>query len=102
MNADDVQFYVSCIRTSIRPIANKLNDDLYRIYQWATANGLRLNSTKSKYLKIGARTATDISDDINDKLVYTVKSLGITFKRTIAWSDHNNQVCDNTYVMLLV
>ena len=50
MYADDVQLYLSS------PVnINRLNDNLYRIYHWAKANGLRLNPHNSKGMVIRRR-----------------------------------------------
>lgn len=107
MFADDVQLYMSCTRTSIRPVENKLNHDLDMIYKWACANGLRLNPNKSKCLIIGAKSTTENINNINVnlngtriELVHAAKNLGVTFNRTLTWSDHINQVCGRTYAML--
>ena len=53
MYGDDVQLYISCIKSDTENCILKLNHDLDNIFKWATANGLCLNANKSKAIIIG-------------------------------------------------
>lgn len=106
MYADDVQLYIDCTRASMGQKVCSLNYDLDKIYNWATANGLRLNPSKSKYLIISKRSMGNI-DDVGIylggqkiDLVKSARNLGVVFNSTLTWSDHINQVCGRAYGML--
>lgn len=105
MYADDVQLYLSSNKASIRNKVQELNDDLNKIFTWATANGLRLNPRKSKCIIIAKKSI--VVDEINIFLgdskidvVNTVRNLGIVFNKTLTWSDHIHISCGRTYSML--
>ena len=48
MYADDVQLYRSTCVENIRLCIYSINDDLQKIDNWANANGLCINPSKSK------------------------------------------------------
>ena len=50
MYADDVQLYRSTRIENIRICIDLINDDLRKIDNWANANGLCINPSKSKCL----------------------------------------------------
>ncbi|XP_075159066.1 uncharacterized protein LOC142232218 [Haematobia irritans] len=85
MYADDVQVFLSGNVGSIRDTVERLNYDLNRVFNWAKANGLLLNPTKSKCLIIHRNKhfhphAPDII--INGQKVDVVtraKNLGVIF-----------------------
>lgn len=106
MYADDVQLYISCSKELIIPKIQELNCDLDKIFMWASINGLRLNPKKSKCLII-KKKHMQIDEEINIILggskidiVDTAKNLGVTFNKTLTWSDHINQASGRTYGML--
>ncbi|XP_075158103.1 uncharacterized protein LOC142231377 [Haematobia irritans] len=96
MYADDVQVFLSGNVGSIRDTVERINNDLNRVFNWAKANGLLLNPTKSKCLIIHRNKhfhphAPDII--INDQKVDVVtraKNLGVIFNSSLSWTDHAN------------
>lgn len=107
MYADDVQLYISSTLNNINDCIMKLNTDLDHIYNWANANGLCLNPSKSKCLIIRKRTMKELPFEpeiiLNNQkieIVSTTKNLGIVFNKTLTWSDHINAATGKTYAML--
>ncbi|XP_075157761.1 uncharacterized protein LOC142231028 [Haematobia irritans] len=106
MYADDVQFFLSGNVGSIRDTVERLNYDLNRVFNWAKANGLLLNPTKSKCLIIHRNKyfhphAPDII--INGQKVDVVtraKNLGVIFNSSLSWTDHVNSAAGQTYARL--
>lgn len=104
--ADDVQVYISCDPEHVNECVETLNGDLGRIHDWASANGLSINPSKSKCLIISKRTLipTQVPQiDLNGQsinIVKTAKNLGIVFNSNLTWSDHINSICGRTFSML--
>lgn len=103
MYADDVQLYISATIDLLDEAVGKLNDDLSSIYEWANANGLSINPSKSKCLLIHRKSINrtfDINIMLNsDKigLVSSARNLGIIFNDTLTWTNHVNHIVGNTY-----
>lgn len=104
--ADDVQVYISAHKTNIDDCVHKLNEDLDRIHNWTTANGLCLNPSKSKCLVITPKSMKALLEPdifLNNQrieLVKTTKNLGIIFNNTLTWYDHINAAAGKLYSML--
>ena len=92
--ADDTQLLISCDINDIGSTIDNINKDLQNLLIWANANGLRINSNKSKCVVI-SRRPLDVStipavsmgtDVINyeDK----VTNLGIVMNSKLQWDDH--------------
>ena len=99
--ADDVQVYMNCKKDCA-----KLNEDLDRIYHWASSNGLYLNPTKSKGLIITQRNQNIVVDipitlgNQNISIVESAKNLGIIFNKSLQWNTHINSVSGIIFSML--
>lgn len=106
MYADDVQLYASCKVTSINECIQTLNQELERVFIWATANGLSINPQKSKCIVIKKKlleTGPIPNIHLNNQQINTVdhvKNLGIMFNTTLTWTNHINYACGRTYSML--
>lgn len=106
MYADDVQLYISCKPTDVTNCIHKLNQDLTRIANWASTNGLCLNSKKSKAMIIGnTNLVSSILPPIQIsnspiEIVETARNLGVIFNKNLDWSDHINAICGKTFSML--
>ena len=101
--ADDVQLYRSCSATDIIEGTIQVNQDLNAVYEWASANGLSLNPTKSKAIvisriKLDYRNIPDIMlRNIPIEYVNKIKNLGIIFNRDLSWTDHINLTIGKVY-----
>lgn len=106
MYADDVQLILGCHINQLTEYVAKLNQDLSKVHQWATANGLSLNPRKSKCLLIKKRRslqANDFNIVLNNEpieIVSSARNLGIVFNDTLTWSHHINSVVGQTYAKL--
>jgi Reverse transcriptase (RNA-dependent DNA polymerase) len=97
--ADDVQVYYSGAPSNPHEIVSKVNHDLNRITEWATKNGLHLNSTKSVAMVIGK---LPIPINIFPRVCITgepieyvkkVKNLGLMMNDKLSWHDHIAKIC---------
>jgi hypothetical protein len=52
MYVDDLQLYHSSSVSDLQRCNDEINMDLQQIHEWATANGLKLNSEKSQVILI--------------------------------------------------
>lgn len=106
MYADDAQLYLSTSIQNIDSCIKKINYDLKQVNTWATANGLCINPKKSKCLIVctkNTRISTNIDLFIAESkiaLVDTAKNLGVTFDKSLSWSNHINASCGKVYSML--
>ena len=92
--ADDVQLYTSCELKNIDSCITTINNDLKNVASWALKNGLVINPNKSKCLIISKK----IFSYSNIPKIYlngqsidyvdSAKNLGVTFNRTLTWSNH--------------
>lgn len=104
--ADDVQIYLNCGLEKFESCVSKFNEDLRRIQNWASANYLSINPTKSKCLVIRPRQSRIIFEPelfINNQrieMVPTTRNLGIIFNQTLTWSNHILSATGRTYSML--
>ena len=84
------------------------NPDLHKIYLWASANGLSLNSKKSAVLIIEQPKTFILFFDgisihinnVNINLVESVKNLGVILNKQLNWSDHIKANWGKTFAML--
>ena len=106
MYADDVQIYISCTPTSADKCVNDLNNDLNKIYKWATANSLTINPVKSKCIVIGKNSNLPIVNPLivlnnqRIEIVKSAKNLGIILNQNLTWTNHVNSICGRTSSML--
>lgn len=106
MYADDVQLCLSSKLENVSTCIAHLNDDLTRIHQWASANGLCLNPSKSKCIFL-SRNGKKIPDNAllmlnNTKIDFVSSSsnLGVTFNEKLSWSNHINKTTGKVHGML--
>ena len=84
MYADNIQFYRNICIEDIRLFIDSINDDLQKIYNWANANGLCINPSKSKCLLFSrTKRPFDVADIIirGNKIdfVESASNLGVIF-----------------------
>lgn len=97
---------MSCGLEEFENCVSKLNEDLRRIQNWASANCLAINPAKSKCLVIRPKQLRQLLEPdvfINCQRIETVstaKNLGIIFNKTLTWSDHILSATGKTYSML--
>lgn len=102
MYADDVQLYLGFKKSDLVNNINLINDDLARIINWASANGLTLNASKSKCLIVSKSTfqlPEYISLNIENsplEIVTKSKNLGVIFNNRLTWRDHIVSAIGNT------
>ncbi|XP_075157774.1 uncharacterized protein LOC142231041 [Haematobia irritans] len=106
MYADDIQIFLSSPVGDTSECLGKLNQDLDRVFRWATANGLLLNPQKSKCLIIHKNRRFSLSNAdimLNGQkidVVTSAKNLGVVFNSTLSWSSHVNTAVGQTYAKL--
>ena len=105
MYANDVQLYRSTCIENIRLCIDSINDDLRKIDNWAYANGLCINPSKSKCLLVSrTKRAIDVPDIIirGNKIDFaeSASSRGVIFNGWLTWSNHINYIVRKVYGML--
>ena len=97
MYADDTTLF--CCLEDIKSINNQdvINEQLQRIHDWLTANGLKLNTTKSKYI-IFRKQNKNIPlfnihiNNVNIESVQNFNFLGLHLSSDMTWNFHINEV----------
>lgn len=106
MYADDVQLYISNKIGNLEHCTANLNEDLQRVAQWASRNGLSINPQKSKCILIRGRLQKIATSPIvrignqQIEIVTKAKNLGLIINSTLTWSDHIVAACGKTFSML--
>ena len=105
MYADDVQLYMSTCIGNIRLCIDSNNGDLRKIDNWANANGLCINLSKSKCLLLSkTKRAFDVPDIVirGSKIdfVESASNLSVIFNGRLTWSNHINFIVGKIYGML--
>jgi len=104
--ADDMQVYLSRPIGLSEDLFCRINDDLKCIYEWAQANNLKLNTSKTQALPIyhenlNSLILPDIT--INNEVVNLescVTSLGFKLNRHLNCHDHVNHTVSKMYSVL--
>ena len=102
MFADDVQVYLASNRLSVSQMAQFLNEDLARIYDWSCSNLLPINSSKTKVM-LFARNNSNFQQPLillgQNILEYVIKypSLGFILQNDLEWDSHVNAQCRKIY-----
>ena len=102
--ADDVQCYIGSKLNNIPQTVHKINVDMDNMSKYSTANGLRLNYDKCKFMVIGTRqkladfNKLDIPPITIDNHVIkresNLKNLGVIFDEHMCWVKHvNKSIC---------
>ena len=90
---------------NIRLYIDSINGNLRKIDNWANANGLCINPSKSKCLLLSrTKRAFDVSNIIirGNKIdfVESASNLGDIFNGRLTWSNHINVIVGKVYGML--
>lgn len=101
--ADDTQLLTSCHPNDITSTIDNINKDLQNLLTWANANGLRINSNKSKCVVISRRPldvstvpAVSMGADVI-KFEDKVLNLGIVMNSKLKWNDHIAKTTQTIY-----
>lgn len=92
--ADDTQLYISCKLPDVNETINKINHDLQNLLTWSNANGIKINSSKSKCMVISRRNVdllTFPSILVGGEVVNferKVNNLGVIMNSSLKWNDH--------------
>ena len=97
MYADDTTLF--CCLEDIKSINKQdvINEQLQRIHNWLTANGLKLNTTKSKYIMFRKQNKNiplfNIHiNNVNIESVQNFNFLGLHLSSDMTWNFHTNEV----------
>jgi hypothetical protein len=95
--ADDTNLF--CRGTNINTMANIINTELTKVYEWLKANKLSLNVSKTNFMifKPSNRGRSNINQEIvingqNIEQVHSTKFLGVIIDSKLNWSSHINMV----------
>lgn len=104
--ADDVQLCFTSNKENINTCVNTINENLLRVDQWATNNGLMLNPKKTKCLVI-SRNCTNVENlpnmYVNNCIIEYPKysrNLGVIFDNRLSWNKHIDSTIGTIYGML--
>ncbi|XP_015118947.1 uncharacterized protein LOC107042420 [Diachasma alloeum] len=96
--ADDLQIYCGCDPTELHHCFEQLNADISRIHDWALANGLQLNVSKTTAIVFGARRYINAVDMTSLRhlgcvgtaieFVSSVRNLGVIFDSKLTFGNH--------------
>ncbi|XP_075167731.1 uncharacterized protein LOC142239862 [Haematobia irritans] len=101
--ADDAQMYLAGDINKLQETVRNINLDLQRVHQWACANGLSLNPSKSKCILIKKKSlkiSLNIDIILNNErieIVENAKNLGICFNSSLTWSTHIGNIIGSAY-----
>ncbi|RLU25270.1 hypothetical protein DMN91_003363 [Ooceraea biroi] len=114
--ADDLTIYCHCHPRDLRHAIELINEDIRDISEWANANNLRLNPSKTKAMLLGtARYLNGIKTGIIPQIVVggevvpftdSVVYLGLTITNTLAWDKQVSAViginCDKDRAAIML
>lgn len=109
--ADDLQVYLSCRPDETLMTADKINEDLERISNWAHRNCLVLNPSKSKFLVLGSAaqvskiSASHPMIEIGNAAIRQVseaRNLGVLIDGSMRFHDHVVETVKNCFYRLKV
>ena len=105
--ADDVQCYIGSKLNCVSQTVHKINEDMDKISAYSSANGLRLNHDKCKFMVIGTKqkiadfNKLDIPQVSIDNHVIkresNLKNLGVVFDEYLSWVKHVNKIICRAY-----
>lgn len=101
--ADDVQFLVSGKERDIQTLIKRANEDIQHIKEWADANELMLNPTKTVAQALSARTIDKSNFPKitlgNQEIPFSAsaKNLGIWFDERLKWDVHISNTTRKVY-----
>lgn len=100
--ADDLVVYLHCDPRDIHSGIFKVNDDIQRIVEWADANAMLINSTKTQAIIVGTnRYISSINLDCLPSIVVNnvaigyqteIKYLGVIINNTLSWEKNTVRV----------
>ena len=99
--ADDAQFLHSDKVESVESLIRQTETTLELANNYFSENGLKVNSSKTKFLFVGSRSYIDrIPEDLAIKVgaslikpSYTVKNLGLIMDRFLSFDKHIEELC---------
>lgn len=80
-------------------------EELHKIYNWASINNLSFNPSKFQIIRYGSNTAikndTNYLDNLNNKIDHTesVKDLGVILQSNVAFGLHIQKTITKAYQM---
>lgn len=96
--ADDLTIYLQCKPADLEVTISRVNDDITRIYGWATSNSLTLNAAKTDAMVLGSARFLSVVDFtvlpslrvLNQQIEYVASKryLGVVLDRTLSWREH--------------
>lgn len=103
--ADDLQIYIGGKKEELVSVAEYLNDDLSRVFDWSIRNGLRLNPKKTQALFIQhGENLTGVPCVLlgGEQIPFCekAKNLGVIFNSTLTWDDHVISLIQRIYYSL--
>lgn len=90
--ADDMSLFLSGYDTD--EIINKAERELFKLYDWSTRNGLKINVNKSKAILFKSKhkeahiSQNLLIGDAPIEIVNKLRILGVTFSANMTWTDH--------------
>ena len=108
--ADDFKIYLQCKRSDLSSCIGKLNEDINSVANWAVANDLQLNMSKTTAI-IFASPQNLLRLDVSSlppiflngtqiPLVKTIKNLGVTFCEDLTWNSHVSSISKRVHGVL--
>jgi hypothetical protein len=103
--ADDIQIYVSGVRSNLPDMVSLLNENLNRIVTWCSLNGLALNPSKTRAIVFQPRPPSDDLPRVsmlNTLIPYSesLEILGLTLKHDLSWDLQAAKICKRTQFIL--
>lgn len=101
--ADDTAMFITA--TSETELQLQGNRALREFKDWADANCLRINASKTKvvvYMQRGKKLRSSINMKIGTdqlEIVNTVSVLGVTFAKDLSWNDHVEHVSKSYHLL---
>lgn len=106
MYADDVALLVSSKLSDLNDCIRNLNRELIAISDWAEANAMVINNSKTQAIAVYKREVEMsnyepiLLNGLPVQFAKKVKYLGIMLNVRLKWDDHVNTICSKVYFML--
>lgn len=106
MYADDVQLFASRNRNDALALIHDVNNDLKAVSEWARANNLTLNASKTQVMMLSISGDFDTSGLFvvlgNSRVSFSdsVKDLGLTITKDLSWNENANNTSAKVFAGL--
>jgi hypothetical protein len=109
--ADDLQIYKSFKPNETDAAVSRINEDLERICDWSQANGLVLNSSKTKFMVLGSKaqiasinrcTPNIKIRNVSIQQVVETKNLGVVIDGGMRFEGHVTNILKQCYYRLKI